>query len=96
MNLLQSTFDFINLVEHFYQVHDTGNKVNLLALECIRKELKVIEECADCEHPRRIISIRRMLTNTLPHMGYEERTQMDAELNFILDICRERLRIAQN
>lgn len=95
MTLIQSTHNFLNQVELFYQSHDSANYLKLLAIECARNEMKIIEGCEDCEHPMRIVAIRRMLSNTLPHMGYEEHSHFDKALNMILDHCRKRLSISQ-
>jgi hypothetical protein len=96
MTLLQSTYQFLEQVEQFYHGHDGANQYKLLAIECARNEVKAIEACDEYEHPMRIVNIRRMLANTLPHMGYEEGMKLEKSLNAILESCREQLKLVQN
>jgi hypothetical protein len=91
MTLIESTYQFINDVEAFINSHGDSNQYKLMTIESLRLEMKAIEACAECEHPGRILAIRRMFAHALPHMGYEERTELNNSLEDILEYCRKQI-----
>jgi hypothetical protein len=75
----------------FYEGNDRGNIEKLTIIIQAREEIEAIKACNDCEHPFRIIQIRRLLANTLPHHGYEHRIELEITLNKLLESCRRYL-----
>jgi uncharacterized protein with ACT and thioredoxin-like domain len=95
MNLIQSANTFLDQVNTFYEVNDRNNYDKLIMILQARAQLCEISNHQISEHARLLISLRRLLTNTLPHYGFEERLNLEASLNAILETAREHLAIIE-
>ena len=93
MELIPSLNTFLDQVNTFYEVNDRSNTEKLIIMVEAREMVVEISKHQKNEHARLIINIRRLFINTLPHHGFEERINLEASLNAILETCREYITI---